>query len=171
MVRSLALLLILAAFASCRAQENAVLEDSITRAIDDQVWRPFVKAFNAHDIDDYLAVHAKNVVRWPLGWGSAQVGDSMRVNTRRGWNEPSALHEDRTIELNFTHRSHTHAFAYDIGYYQVNVRSKEGIPRAFIGHFTTILGKEGGRWKIFLDADNGDGVTSDDLKKGVRMVP
>lgn len=152
------------------AQHDALLMDSITHAIDEQVWRPFVRAFNAQDADAFLAVHAKNVVRWPLGWGAPQMGDSVEVQTRRQWGNPKRQVEERSIELWFTHRSHTNDFAYDIGYYQVTVVPNEGMVKKPMGHFTTIIGREDGRWKIFLDADNGAGVTSEDLKKGVLLL-
>lgn len=151
------------------AQINAVLQDSITQAIDQEVWRPFVRAFNVEDAEAYLAVHAKNIVRWPLGWGEPQLGDSVRAQTRRAWSKPERNGEHRVIELWFTHRSHTKAFAYDIGYYRVSVVMPDGGKKEHVGLFNVILGKENGRWKIFLDADNGEGVTVEDLKKGAPL--
>ena len=93
----------------------------------------------------------------------------MRVEIRRHWSSPNRTDEQRTIELWFTHRSHTNAFAYEIGYYQVTVVPNEGPVKKHVGLFNVILGKEDGRWKIFLDADNGDGMTVKDLKKGVAL--
>ena len=152
------------------AQIEAVLQDSITQAIDTEVWRPFVSAFNAKEAEAYLAVHAKNVVRWPLGWSGPQLGDSVRAETLRNWSTPQRNDEQRTIELWFTHRSHTNTFAYDIGYYRVTATKPDGISRVFLGHFTTILGLEDGRWKIFLDADNGDGVKKEDLLRAAPLA-
>jgi hypothetical protein len=171
MERKILFLGLLLAASLSSAQSPAILEDSTTQAIDAQVWRPFVKAFNAHDVDDYLAVHARGVVRWPLGWEGPEIGDSVHVGTRRGWSTPRSRSLQRSIDLYFTHRTHTKAFAYDIGYYQVRITPENGEVTTHEGHFTTILGREDGRWKIFLDADNGDGVKPDDLNKGVRLMP
>lgn len=151
------------------AQIPAVLEDSVTRAIDEQVWRPFVKAFNTTDAQAFIDVHAREAIRWPLGWGQPQPGDSIRAQALRNWSVPPPANEGRSIELYFTHRSHTKAFAFDIGYYRVMVAMSGGVAREFYGHFSTILGRQDGRWRIFLDADNGEGVTREDLEKAVPL--
>ena len=151
--------------------QTEVLQDSTTRSIDATVWRPFVRAFNAQNADAYLTLHAMNVVRWPLGWGAPQVGDSVRVQTRRQWSNPKHADEHRVMDLGFTHRSHTDSFAYDVGYYRVTVTDGDGTKKEHVGLFNVILGREDGRWKIFLDADNGEGVVPEDLKKGVALVP
>ncbi|MBK7384269.1 MAG: hypothetical protein IPI81_13225 [Flavobacteriales bacterium] len=151
------------------AQAPPVLSDSTTQAIDAEVWRPFVNAFNMRDAEAFMALHAKPVIRWPLGWGLPQTADSLRVQSARNWSLPVPQGEVHFIELYFTHRSHTDSFEFDIGYYRVVIMRDDGNGRQFVGHFSTILGKAEGRWKIFLDADNSDGVTDEALKHATPL--
>jgi|SRR6188474_3146627 len=42
-----------------------VTGQSIQQTINDQVWRPFISAYNNRDTDGFMTVHSKDVVRSP----------------------------------------------------------------------------------------------------------
>ena len=42
-----------------------VTGQSIQQAINDQVWKPFISAYNNRDTDGFMAIHSKDVVRSP----------------------------------------------------------------------------------------------------------
>ncbi len=144
--------------------------DSIEQAIDDQVWRPFIRAFNAGRTDSFMAVHSAELIRLPIGYGASDF-ETYRQQNFRNWERSAHPGEKRSIELRFAWRSHTPTVAYHLGYYKVTITPATGSPQLFYGRFNVILRRENGLWKILLDADTGEASDEALFRSGTPLDP
>jgi ketosteroid isomerase-like protein len=124
--------------------------------INDQVWKPFLKAFNDNDTKAFMAVHSKEVVRSSrddkqiLDWDeySAQQEKSDKADKIAG--------RKRTLELRFTERIANKDRAIDVGVYKTSYLKPDGTSRSFYGRFHVVMRKEEGIWKILVDTDSSE---------------
>ena len=126
-------------------------------AINEQVWRPFIQAYNNLDADGFLAVHADDAIRilrdnddiLPVGAYAENIRQNMAAARERGM--------QRQIELRFTERFADGDLAFEAGYYQVVTTYDQDEKYTFYGRFNVVLRRDNGRWKILLDSDTNDG--------------
>lgn len=127
--------------------------DSLQKQINEQVWKPFIKAINSGDNDALSVVHSKEVARVMQDDGKIigyseyfkKIPDSIKAK----WSDWKS-----NIELRFLHRIASADKAFEIGYYKTtSTNSKTGEKRTGYGKFHVLLRKESGRWKILMDAD------------------
>lgn len=127
--------------------------DNLQKQINEQVWKPFIKAFNGRDNEAFSAVHSKDVIRvlqddnTLMGYDEyfQKVPDSIQ----KRWNDWT-----RNIELRFIQRIASKDKAFEVGYYKTtSSNSKTGQRRTGYGKFHVLLRKEEGVWKILMDAD------------------
>ena len=125
----------------------------LQKEINDQVWKPFIQAFNNNDDDAFSAVHSKDVIRVMqdenrvIGYDEyfQKIPDSAKMKWAN-WK--------REIELRFLQRIASKDKAFEVGYYKttsINVVTQE--KRTSFGKFHVLLRKENGVWKILMDAD------------------
>ena len=126
---------------------------NLQKEINEQVWKPFIKAFNNNDNEAFSAVHSKEVVRVSqddnqiIGYTEyfKKVPDSVKSK----WNDWK-----RNIELRFLQRIASADKAFEVGYYKSsNTNTVTGEKRTGYGKFHVLLRKENGIWKILMDAD------------------
>jgi ketosteroid isomerase-like protein len=126
---------------------------SFQKEINEQVWKPFIKAFNNDDSEAFRAVHSTEVIRViqdddrVLGYDEyfQKIPDS----TKAKWSNWK-----KNIELRFTQRIASSDKAFEVGYYKTistNIVSCE--KRSGYGKFHVLLRKENGAWRILMDAD------------------
>jgi ketosteroid isomerase-like protein len=127
--------------------------DSLQKQINEQVWKPFIKAINSGDNDALSEVHSKEVARVMQDDGKIigyseyfkKIPDSIKAK----WSDWKS-----NIELRFLRRIASADKAFEIGYYKTtSTNSKTGEKRTGYGKFHVLLRKESGRWKILMDAD------------------
>jgi ketosteroid isomerase-like protein len=135
---------------------------SIQSAINDQVWKPFIQAYNDHDIDGFLAVHSKDVVRSPRDAKMVLNWNQYYEQQKQGDDQGKASGNKRQLDLRFTERIASDAQAMEVGIYKVIVTDKQGSIRTFYGRFHVVLRKENGTWKILADTDSSEGKTIDE---------
>ncbi len=125
----------------------------LQKEINEQVWKPFIKAFNNHDDDAFSTVHSKEVVRVSqddnhiMGYNEyfKKVPDSVKAKWK-DWK--------RNIELRFLQRIASGDNAFEVGYYKsASTNTVTGEKRTGYGKFHVLLRKENGTWKILMDAD------------------
>jgi ketosteroid isomerase-like protein len=130
--------------------------DSLQKQINEQVWKPFIKAFNNNDDMEFKRVHSPDVIRVMqdnnqiLGFGDyfRKPPDSLKAKWG-AWK--------RNIELRFIQRIAANGRAFEVGYYKTtSFNSSTGEKRTSYGKFHVLLRKENGTWKILMDADAGD---------------
>lgn len=127
--------------------------DSLQKQINEQVWKPFIKAINSGDNDALSVVHSKEVARVMQDDGKIigyseyfkKIPDSIKAKCG-DWKS--------NIELRFLQRIASADKAFEVGYYKTtSTNSKTGEKRTGYGKFHVLLRKENGYWKIVMDAD------------------
>ena len=130
---------------------------SIQIAINDQVWKPFIQAYNSRDTDGFLAVHSKEVVRSPRDAKLVLDWNEYYEQQKRGDDAGKTSENRRRLELRFTERIASATQAMEVGIYKVTVTDRNGNNRSFYGRFHVALRKENDVWKILVDTDSSEG--------------
>ena len=126
---------------------------SFQKEINEQVWKPFIRAFNNDDNEAFKDVHSKEMIRViqdddrVLGYDEyfQKIPDS----TKAKWSNWK-----KNIELRFTQRIASNDKAFEVGYYKTtSTNIVTGEKRRGYGKFHVLLRKENGTWKILMDAD------------------
>lgn len=125
------------------------------RAIDEQVWRPFLRALLDLDVAAYFDVHSRDVVR--VDRARARVSDrtTYEAEVSEGFRraaEAKAAGTRADIELRFTERLSGTQAAYEVGYYRMRLTLPNGTEVLQTSNFHVTLRQEGGRWKILTDS-------------------
>ncbi len=127
--------------------------DSLQKEINEQVWKPFIKAIISDNNEKLSAVHSKEVTRviqddnQILGYNEyfKKIPDSIKAKWK-DWK--------RDIELRFLQRIASAEKAFEVGYYKTSsTNAVTGEKRIGYGKFHVLLRKETGTWKIQMDAD------------------
>jgi uncharacterized protein (TIGR02246 family) len=126
--------------------------------IDEQVWKPFIKAFNTRDTPAFMAVHSKDLARIPRD-GKAITTFAQYQKQNEDGNKRAAADTRMTIELRFIERVASETQAYDVGIYKTTVTTGKGASQSHYGKFFVVLRKEDNRWKILVDSDSSEGGT------------
>jgi len=123
------------------------------KEINEQVWKPFISAFNNRDDDAFSAVHSKEVFRVSQDdnriFGYNEYFKEIPDSEKARWKDWK-----RNIELRFLQRIASGDKAFEVGYYKSsNTNTVTGEKRTAYGKFHVLLRKENGTWKILMDAD------------------
>ena len=127
--------------------------DSLQQQINDQVWKPFIKAFNNSDNAGFRKVHSLALIRviqddnQVLGYEEylKPVPDSIKAKWGNWKNH---------IELRFLQRIASNGKAFETGYYKTtSANITTGETRVSFGKFHVLLRTEDGTWKILMDQD------------------
>jgi ketosteroid isomerase-like protein len=127
--------------------------DSLQKEINEQVWKPFIHAFNNNDDQAFSAVHSKEVIRviqdnnQVMGYNQyfKKIPDSIKAKWS-AWK--------KNIELRFIQRIASNDKAFEVGFYKTtSTNTQTGEKRTGYGKFHVLLRKENGAWKILMDAD------------------
>ena len=135
---------------------------SIQQAINDQVWKPFISAYNNYDTDGFMAVHSKEVVRSPRDAKMVLNWNEYFEQQKRGDDQGKKSGSKRQLGLRFTERIANANQAMEVGIYKGTSTDKTGNVRTFYGRFHVALRKENGVWKILVDTDSSEGNTIDE---------
>ena len=141
--------------------------------INDQVWKPFIKAFNDLDADGFLAVHSKDLVRSPRDSKTILTWDEYLQQQRKGNDWSKNNNTTRTLELRFTERIASATQAIEVGIYKTTNTNNKGESRSFYGRFHVVLRKENNIWKILVDTDSSEGNTihENDFLNATPLTP
>jgi ketosteroid isomerase-like protein len=129
------------------------------QAVNEQIWKPFIEAFNNRDTQKFMDVHSKDVVRSSrdskqvIGW------DEYYKQMERGDKSENASKSKRILELRFTERIYGKDKAIEVGVYKTTYIKADGIAQSFYGRFHCVHRKENGVWKILVDTDSSEGRT------------
>lgn len=129
-----------------------------TSEIDQQIWIPFTKAWEANDAEAYNAIHSDNV--WRINPGRLLIGDEYK---QRNSDRMKGQKSNSIIEFSFETRTSNGNNAYEVGYYRIT-RERDGSSQSFVGRFHVALKKIDGIWKIIQDWDT-------DEINGVKLTP
>jgi ketosteroid isomerase-like protein len=132
---------------------------SLQHEINEQVWKPFITAFNELDSDGFLAVHSQDLVRAARDGNEILNWTQYLEQQRKGDKRTRDQGNRRSIELRFTERLASTAQAIDVGVYKTTNIKKDGTTQSFFGRFHVVMRKENGTWKILVDTDSSEGST------------
>jgi ketosteroid isomerase-like protein len=137
--------------------------------INEQVWKPFIQAFNSRNTQAFMQVHSRDVVRSPRDSKAIWNWDEYFRQQEKGDKRESA--SSRQIELRFTERIATNDLAVEVGIYKGSYIESGGNDRSYYGRFHVVLRKEDGVWKILIDTDSSEGNTvgEDDFRTAQPM--
>ena len=146
--KTVIIVLMIAIHGACAAQA-----DNLQKQINEQVWKPFIKAFNERDTDAFMAVHSKDMSR-VIQDGKSIYGYEKYYQENKDGNERGKQSgRKHNIELRFTQRIAGNDRAFEVGYYKTTNVQPNGESRSFYGKFHVLMRKENGVWKILMDAD------------------
>jgi ketosteroid isomerase-like protein len=126
------------------------------KEINEQVWKPFMKAFNEGNTELFMSVHSKDVVRSPRDGKEVLNWEQYNKQTA-DWNSKRTAKFN--IELHFTERINNENQAIDVGIYKTTAVTTNDKVNVGYGRFHVVLRKENGTWKILVDTDSDEGRT------------
>jgi len=127
--------------------------DSLRQQINQQVWKPFMKAFNDLDTEGFMAVHSREMSRVIQDGNLIYGHDKYNMEMKQGNENAKKTNQRRTLELRFTQRIAANDRAFEVGYYKFTSIERNGNIRKGFGKFHVLLRRENGTWKILMDAD------------------
>ncbi len=149
----------------------ATTPEQLQREIDQQLWKPFVAAYENMDGEAFNALYADQVLRvTPAGIDTR--GAFKQQNLERFAARKAA---GTQIELDFwfEHRHTDTDTSYEVGYFRIHSVTEEQ-QSTFYGQFHIVVEKLDGQWLITQDWDHdtvkGDKVNSNDFSKGKPIV-
>lgn len=141
-------------------------EAEIQKEVDEQVWKPFVKAYSSFDATTFNSLHSEDVIR-ANAWG-VRVGKAYLESNIKNFQKGKERGDKRSISFWFEHRKYSGDVGYEVGYYEVKAIRK-GEEKKYYARFHIVLRKIDGKWKIVQDWDtskiNGVDVTQADYLK------
>ena len=127
--------------------------DSLQRKIDEQVWKPFIQAFNHFDTKSFMAVHSKDMTRVIQDGNMIYGYERYYAENERDNESGRKSNRKRTIELRFIQRIASSDQAFEVGFYKYTGIQPDGSVHHGYGKFHVLLRREGTTWKILMDAD------------------
>lgn len=137
--------------------------------INAQVWEPFIKAFNGYQTRDFMALHTEDVIRVSRGNKQIMVGTEYRKSQFRGNAISRSRDFEREIDLRFIDRLVQGNVAYEVGYYRLTVRRPAKEADVYYGLFHVTLKKVEGKWRIYIDSDEGLELTEEEFNAAKRL--
>lgn len=151
-ILALLLLISLSAFGQQAVQE-----------INDQVWKPFTQAIMNQDVQKFISVDSKDLVRAERDGKRVLSYDQYKTGMEQNWpkwkesNKKSNV--QYTFELRFLERISNETQAFEVGYFKNETINPNGEKQLSFGQFHVALRKENGVWKILVDSDSNNGKT------------
>jgi ketosteroid isomerase-like protein len=126
-------------------------QDRVFEQIDEQLWIPYIKAYNEFNTRAFMALHTPDVIRVKRESSQIMVGTAYRKNEYRRNSISQSKDWERNLEIRFVDRLVEGAIAYEVGYYRVSLAKPGSSP--LYGMFHTTLKRIDGEWKIYIDED------------------
>ena len=142
---------------------------AIEAEVNEQLWKPFKKAFADRDWKQFNDLHTDDVLRVTVR--GIRIGSEYKESVKRSYQREGA--PKRTIDFWLEHRVYSGDTGYEVGYYEVTSVDSNNVTQKFYSRFHIVLKKVNGKWKIAQDWDtnniNGVPVTVEDYKKGTPL--
>jgi ketosteroid isomerase-like protein len=134
-----------------------------TKEINEQVWKPFTQAIMTQDVEKFIALHSKDLVRAERDGKRVLTYDQYKTRMDQSWPKwRESNKQDNvqyTFELRFLERISNETQAFEVGYFKNQTVTPTGEKRMSYGQFHVALRKESGVWKILVDSDSNNGKT------------
>jgi ketosteroid isomerase-like protein len=148
-------------------QINAQTTAELQKEIDKTLWKHFKQAFETSDAKALNATYAENVLRvTPAGIDTENAFKSANL---RSFEAGKRAGIEIGLDFWFDSRHTNKTTSYEVGFYRIASKSKEGEVDYNYGQFHIVLKKINGHWKITQDWDtttiNGRPITAEDFGK------
>lgn len=159
-------------FNTLLGQQNQPTETSeeIVTAIYQDIWLPFMESYRELSIEKFQSVHAKDLTRVSISRNRLQSYDDYFPEIKGFFQQVKDRGRQIDIRFAIVSTANEGDKTYQTGYYCFGSRasdSEEFQPRGY-GFFNVLLTKEGGTWKISLDADDRSTITEEEfIKAGI----
>lgn len=133
------------------------------KEINEQVWKPFTRAIMTQDVEQFISLHSKDLVRAERDAKRVQGYAQYKAGMEQSWpkwkesNQKSNI--QYTFELRFLERISNENQAFEVGYFKNESINPAGEKRVGYGQFHVALRKENNTWKILVDSDSNNGRT------------
>lgn len=141
--------ILLLVFTNAWAQRSQTSEE-VKKEIDQQVWKPFIKAYATQDGTLFNSLHDDNVLR--ASPGGILLGKEYKDRNKKSFARGKKMGVSMIFEFKFINRQAKGNVAYEVGLYYGKLKTKNGI-RKWFGEFHVVLKKINGRWLIMQDRD------------------
>jgi len=119
--------------------------------IDEQVWTPFVKAYEAFDGPAFNALYADKVLRvTPAG---IDTDGHFKVDNMTRFADRKASNISTELDFWFEHRQTIADTSYEVGYFRIHSTNNDETS-VFYGQFHIVIEKIAGQWLITQDWDS-----------------
>ena len=151
---------------------NSAFGQGEESAVNNQVWKVFIEAYNTFDVERFMGVHSKEVVRSPRDGNEIFGYDEYYTRTEKSATRNRIHKGTRKIELRFLERITKNNLAYEVGVFKVELIDANGHSKFSYGKFYVVLRKEEGQWKILVDSDSSENNTigEDDFQAAQPMA-
>lgn len=139
------------------------------RAINRDVWQPFVTAYAAGNAEQYMALHTADFIRATID--ETKDLATYRADSQRHFEYNSQNNSRCEIAFSFFERTTGATSASERGIYRYTLIASDGARTPYYGRFHVIHRLENGRWKIAVDYDSDEDGTigQDDFEAGLPM--
>ncbi|MDP2540056.1 hypothetical protein CSC81_06295 [Tenacibaculum discolor] len=141
-------------------------KEVIEKEVNEQIWQPFKKSFEARDWNTFNSLHTNDVLR--VNKYGIRIGEEYKTSVQTSYQKPTT--KKRQIDFCFNQRTYKESTGYEVGYYRVIYTEKDKEPRIVYGRFHVVLNKKNGVWLISQDWDtdtiNGEPITKEDFESG-----
>lgn len=121
--------------------------------INQQIWKPFIQAYNSFDTEKFMSLYSKDVIRVPRDQQKILTFSEYKKNINRENQHNKNYNIKASIEVRFTDRIYTSTTAYEMGVYKISMIENTGKNAVIYSRFQVLLRKENNVWKIFIDTD------------------
>jgi len=139
------------------------LGQTAVQEINEQVWKPFTQAIINQDVDKFISLHSKDLVRAERNDKKVLSYDQYKTAMEQSWPKWKESNKkgnvQYTFELRFLERISNETQAFEVGYFKNETINPNGEKRVGYGQFHVALRKENGVWKILVDSDSNNGRT------------
>ena len=141
-------------------------QQDIENEINEQVWQPFKKSFEARDWKTFNSLHTNDVLR--VNKYGIRIGAEYKNSIEASYQKP--INKRRKIDFCFDQRIYKEHTGYEVGYYRIISTEKDKKPTISYGRFHVVLKKINNQWFIAQDWDtntmNGKLITKQDFETG-----
>lgn len=136
----------------------AAFAQGAEKEINDHVWKPFTKAIMTQNVEAFIHLHSKDVMRVERDNKQILNYDKYKSDLEKSWpawRQSIAVEKTTyTFELRFLERASNGNQAFEVGYFKNEIINAKGEKSISYGQFHVALRKENGVWKILVDSDS-----------------
>lgn len=156
-------------FANIGFGQNPKVSEDIILTIKNDVWIPYMEAFQNLDTDKFESIYTKDIIRVEMEKNSIKLGKTYFQDF--GLFLKDTQKEGGGIRVVFviisTAIAPNQKVAYQTGYYQFSLKKadEKDFNIGGYGYFNVGLKKQKGKWKIFLDSDKEANISEQEFRQ------